>query len=495
MSRVLNLKTINQKLLKAEYAVRGRLSIRAGQIKEELANHPSKFSFNQVEELNIGNPQVFKFDKVDAYRRVISKFIANSEGPDSLLRDYKKDAQYELKTIEDEVKDLAGFYNSRLSMGSYHQNQGLGFPQNNIAKFIEYRDGHAIDPSLILSANGASSSIRLILNLLIDSPEAGILCSVPRYPLYSGLIALFGGSMVPYYLDEADNWNISIEEIERSYEQAVKEGIKPKAIVVINPGNPTGSIITRDRIQEIIEFAYRRNLVILADEVYQENIYNQEKPFASFRKVTLESDTNIKNNLEVISFHSLSKGLCGECGLRGGYMDLLNINPGIVDSIRLLNNREMPNLIGDMGIDLKSGFIAREFASSHPLLTQLFDSQQKNNYDQLIQKAKLTKEILNSCENISSNPIEGAMYAFPQLILPKKFEAEAESQNLAPDLLYCLELLEQEGVCIVPGSGFGQVEGTHHFRSTILPSPSEKFYEILEKIKKFNSNLHEKYDY
>ena len=490
MNRLLNMGTINQRLLKAEYAVRGRLAIRAGEIKTELSLGTSKFHFNEVEELNIGNPQVFEFSKVDAFRRVISKFVAKSQSSEHQA---VPGFNAVMASLEDEVEHLSDVYVSRFRMNSYYQNHGMGFPNQNISRFISKRDGYEIDPRLIFTANGASSSIRLILNLLIDSPQAGILCSVPRYPLYSGLIALFGGKMVPYYLEESDNWNISVKELERSYQEAVSQGVTPKAIVVINPGNPTGSIITEDRIKEIVDFAYRRNLVVLADEVYQENIYNEAKPFVSFRKVALDSDSNIRNNLEVVSFHSLSKGLCGECGLRGGHMDLLNIDPAMVSAIQQLNDREMPNLIGDMGIDLKSGFIGGVYDEQYPKLTRLFHSQQASNFAELQEKATLTEEILNSCENISSNPIEGAMYAFPQVILPKKFEAEAKEQGVHPDVLYCLEILENEGVCIVPGSGFGQYPGTNHFRSTILPSPKKKFDSILGKIKKFNADLNDKY--
>ena len=112
---------------------------------------------------------------------------------------------------------------------------------------------------------------------------------------------------------------------------------------MINPGNPTGQCLTEANIRQVVEFCERNNLVILADEVYQANVYGDvcaqpspcmslsvlQVPFTSFRKVV----THMKSNVELISYHSVSKGMIGECGRRGGYMELINIDPVVVEQI------------------------------------------------------------------------------------------------------------------------------------------------------------------
>jgi len=131
--------------------------------------------------------------------------------------------------------------------------------------------------------------------------------------------------MVNYYLNESKGWGLDISELETSYKQAKDKGTNIKAITVINPGNPTGQVLSRKNIEDIITFAYENNVAILADEVYQENIY-VDKKFHSFKKVLREMPDPIKNSVELMSFHSVSKGVSGECGLRGGYFEFVNIN-------------------------------------------------------------------------------------------------------------------------------------------------------------------------
>lgn len=148
---------------------------------------------------------------------------------------------------------------------------------------------------------------------------------VPQYPLYSATISVSGGSECHYYLDEESGWQITVEELEKCYNSSKKLGVNPKMLVVINPGNPTGGVLTQETIAKIIQFATEKKLVILADEVYVENIYSDKKKFISFKKVRSQLPSPA-NNVELISFGSASKGYFGECGLRGGYMELLNID-------------------------------------------------------------------------------------------------------------------------------------------------------------------------
>lgn len=102
-----------------------------------------------------------------------------------------------------------------------------------------------------------------------------------------------------------------------------RDGFDIRALTIINPGNPTGQVLSRDDLEIICKFCAKYDIVLLADEVYQRNIYDENKQFVSAKKVALE--TPGCENLQLVSFHSTSKGLIGECGRRGGYMELHNI--------------------------------------------------------------------------------------------------------------------------------------------------------------------------
>ena len=121
--------------------------------------------------------------------------------------------------------------------------------------------------------NGASEGVRLALTMLIRDSNDGVLCPIPQYPLYSALLTLNRAKLLPYYLKEQQNWCIDAEELETHILEAKRKGVTPRAIVVINPGNPTGQVMTKEVLQGICKICHRHEVLILADEVYQSNIY------------------------------------------------------------------------------------------------------------------------------------------------------------------------------------------------------------------------------
>ena len=232
--------------------------------------------------------------------------------------------------------------------------------------------------------------------------------------------------------------------------------------------------------------------MVLADEVYQDNIYNPKKSFVSFRKVLNESNADIRDSVELVSFHSVSKGFLGECGLRGGYMELHNFNPAVRQILLKLKTIYLcSNSIGQITMDLKVRPPTEKDATAKTV--QQYESEVKALLGDLTKKAKIVENALNSMKNIHCNPIEGAMYAFPRVDLPKKFIAEAESLGKVPDAYYCMLALQATGGVMVPGSGFRQREGTHHFRTTILPAPVTFLESKYQEFKKFNDDLMKKY--
>lgn len=112
-------------------------------------------------------------------------------------------------------------------------------------------------------------------------------------------------------MDESNGWDLSIEQLEEALKKCNDKCI-PRALVVINPGNPTGQLLSKDTITNVLKFAYKHNLVVLADEVYQHNIYSPDTGFISFKRALYDIGGRISNELQLASFMSCSKGYMGE---------------------------------------------------------------------------------------------------------------------------------------------------------------------------------------
>jgi len=131
--------------------------------------------------------------------------------------------------------------------------------------------------------------------------------------------------LLSYYLKEEDCWGLDSTALAAKIEASIERGYIPRAIVVINPGNPTGQVMKRKDLEDIVKLCHKYSIAILSDEVYQENIYTESKKFISMRKVLHDLGEPYSNSVELISFSSVSKGLLGECGLRGGYFETHNM--------------------------------------------------------------------------------------------------------------------------------------------------------------------------
>lgn len=212
-----------------------------------------------------------------------------------------------------------------------------------------------------------------------------------------------------------------------------------KALVVINPGNPTGGCLSAEEIREIIQLAYDENILLLADEVYQRNIYDPEhKPFVSFKKSLMEmEDENVRNGVELVSFHSISKGVSGECGRRGGYFECVNIEEDVIDQIyKMASINLSPPVSGQIGVDLLVD-PPQEGDESWPL----YKEETTLTHENLLTRSRYMHDHFNTLEGISCQPAEGAMYLFPRIEMPKKAIEEAERQGKEADVMYSLELL------------------------------------------------------
>jgi alanine transaminase len=483
----LTVASMSPRALKAEYAVRGQIAIRANEIDAELAKGSTKFNFKSTIKLNTGNPQCheqapFSFPHQVCALLEAPNLIKTGAAKQLFPADVIARAEYILKSTSG-------------VLGGYTATKGFGFARQAIAKFIEERDNKssgralgAVDIENVFISNGASGSATALLTALIADKKDGLMIPIPQYPLYTATLSLLGGSMVPYYLDEEKAWAITVDDLERNYAAAKDAGITPKAVVVINPGNPTGQVLDRNILQGIVDWAHKRNVLIVADEVYQENVYAEGKRFYSIREVVLTSPTEVAQNTQVVSLHTVSKGMFGECGRRGGYMELLNVpNDARAQLEKLLALQLSPNNWGQVMVYLQCARPQPGDASY-----EMFNAEYQAVYASLKERAKLLVGTLRQLPGVTCNDIEGAMYAFPNLQLPPKFVAAARDEKVAADFKWCLGLLEDQGVVTVPGSGFEQKEGTNHVRLTILP-PKHEMDDVTGRIAAFQKKIMSQY--
>ena len=149
-------------------------------------------------------------------------------------------------------------------------------------------------------------SDRRKFHFILKSIEFSVYRGVAKRLLYAYLNFQIG-----YYLDEESGWSLCEDELERRLEEA-KKHCEPRVLVVINPGNPTGQVLTRENIEMVLRFAHRHNLLIIADEVYQHNIYAPDRQFHSFKRVLHDLGGNISQEVQLASTMSASKGFMGE---------------------------------------------------------------------------------------------------------------------------------------------------------------------------------------
>uniref|UniRef100_A0A6Q2YLY1 alanine transaminase n=1 Tax=Esox lucius TaxID=8010 RepID=A0A6Q2YLY1_ESOLU len=477
--KTLTMETLNPQVKAVEYAVRGPIVLKAGEIERGL-QQGQKHPFTEVIKANIGDAHAMGQKPITFLRQVVAlcSFPELLESPS-----FPEDAKVRAGRI---LQGCGG-----QSLGSYSASQGVDCIRRDIAAYIKQRDkGVPADWDNVYLTTGASDGIVSILKMLVSGQglsRCGVMIPIPQYPLYSAAIAEMDAVQINYYLDEDHCWALDINELHRAY-LAAKEHCHPRVICIINPGNPTGQVQSKKCIEEVLHFAFEENLFVMADEVYQDNVYSTDCQFHSFKKVLYEMGPEYFNTVELASFHSTSKGYSGECGFRGGYMEVLNLDPEVkAQLVKLLSVRLCPPVSGQAAMDV----IVNPPLPHEPSYPQ-FHEEKSTILGALAEKARMTEHILNAVPGIKCNPVQGAMYAFPSIFIPPRAVEEAKALGMPPDMLYCLRLLEDTGICIVPGSGFGQREGTHHFRMTILPS-MEKLKVLLEKLRDFHIKFLKKY--
>jgi alanine-synthesizing transaminase len=281
----------------------------------------------------------------------------------------------------------------------------------------------------VFITSGVSESVDVCLAALLN-PGDNILTPAPDYPLYSAVLAKLGVELNSYELNEDDGWQPDLSDVARRISP------RTRAIVLINPNNPTGSVCSRRILESVAELARRHNLVIFADEIYDKLILDRDQHMAV---------AAIAPDVPVVTFGGLSKNYLAP-GWRIGWGvvtgDGAAVKPYLEGINRLLRSRLCANHPEQYAIRP-----ALEGPQDH-----LIEVNQK-----LRSRRDLTVTWSNSTPRVSCVPPRGAFYAFPRLDIPEG------------DDRFVKELLAEKHVLVVPGSGFGQKAGTKHFRIVFLP--------------------------
>lgn len=292
----------------------------------------------------------------------------------------------------------------------------------------------------IFVTTGASEAIDVCLTALVNEGE-NVLTPTPGYPLYTAIQSKLQMYENPYYLDESNGWQPDIEDIKS------KINDKTRAIIIINPNNPTGSNASIETLLQLIDLAKKHNLVIFADEIYDKLLFDGEKHIAL---------ASLDKDVPVVTFGGLSKNYMVP-GFRIGWGVVSGDKSVLTDYIEAINKLLRARL---------SANHPEQYAIPTALLSG--DGHLVEVMEKLTRRRDMTVEMLNAIDGISCVEPKGAFYAFPSVKLKD-----------GDDNKFVAGLIKATGVVVVPGTGFGQVPGTNHFRVVFLPNEEklEKAYK------------------
>jgi len=294
-----------------------------------------------------------------------------------------------------------------------------------------------VDWEDVIMTSGGSEGITMAIGALMNQGE-NILIPNPGYPLYNAVVNYLQGEINTYNLDEENDWQPDIEDIKK------KINDKTKAIVLINPNNPTGALYTKETLLKIIEIAKENNLMIFSDETYDKILLDDDK-FYSVGSLT--------NNVPVVVFNTLSKNyLCP--GWRVGWMIFANTPRKYIEAVKKLARARL-SMSHPMQYAVKP---ALEGSQSHI----------KEMNDKLKRRRDIVYERLNSIAGISCVKPKAAFYAFPKI-------------DVEEDKDFVLDFLRKEKVLFVYGSGFGM---PGHFR-IVFAASEQALNEAMDRLEKY----------
>lgn len=376
------------KLKNVLYEIRGPVNAEAERM--EADGH-------RILKLNTGNPAVFGFEAPDVIMRDMIAALPTAQG----------------------YSTSKGIISARRAISSRYE-VIPGFP--------------AFDVEDIYLGNGVSELITMTMQALLNDGDE-VLIPSPDYPLWTASTSLSGGRPVHYLCDEEDNWNPSIEDIKAKVTE------RTKAIVVINPNNPTGAVYSREILQQIIDIAREHSLLILADEIYDKILYDDAKHI---------NIASLCPDLLCITYNGLSKAY-RVAGYRAGWMVLTGPKghaEGFIEGLTLLaGTRLCPNV-----------------PAQHAIQVAISGRQSIDDLvlpgGRLLEQRNVTYEKLNEIPGVSCVKPMGALYAFPKL--------DPNVHEIHDDEQFMFDLLREEKIHMVQGTGFNWPT-PDHFRIVTLP--------------------------
>lgn len=392
----------SSKLANVGYDIRGPVLDKARQMEDE-GQHIIK--------LNIGNIAAFGL-----------------EPPDEIVQDMIRN-----------VPHAAGYTDSK----------GLFAPRKAVVHYSQQKQIAGVTVDDVYLGNGASELIAMSMNALLDAGDE-VLIPSPDYPLYTAVVSLSGGTPVHYRCDEGAGWLPDIADI-RS-----KVTPRTKAIVVINPNNPTGALYSDEVLKDIVEIARANHLIVFADEIYDKTLYDG----ASHTSIA-----SLADDVLTVTFNGLSKNY-RSCGYRAGWMVVSGDKRHARDYIEGLNMlasmRLCANTPGQLAIQTALG----GYQSIKDLVAA---------GGRLARQRDLAYELLTHIPGVSVVKPKAALYMFPRLD-PRLYPIDDDQQ-------FAYELLAEEKVLIVQGSGFN-VPDNEHFRVVFLPH-TDDLAEAIGRIARF----------
>jgi alanine-synthesizing transaminase len=391
------------------YDIRGPVLREAHRMEEEG---------HRIIKLNIGNPAPFGFD---APEEILQDVIANL--PESTGYCHSK-----------------GLFPARKAVMQYCQQKGI--------------DGVAIDDIFI--GNGVSELIVMAMQALVNDGDE-ILIPAPDYPLWTAAVRLSSGTPVHYLCDEANDWQPSLEDIE------AKISPRTRALVLINPNNPTGALYSREMLQSLLDLARKHDLVVFADEIYDKILYDDEQHV---------SIASMADDLLFVTFNGLSKSYRA-AGFRAGWMIVSGAKhraEGYLEGLEMLASMRL----------------CANVPSQHAIQTALGGYQSIDDLvlptGRLGRQRDLAWEMLNAIPGVSCVKPKSALYLFPRL--------DPEVYPIEDDEALALDLLRQEKVLIVQGTAFNWPD-PDHFRIVFLPRQDE-LEDAINRIARYLKRLRER---
>ncbi len=365
---------------------------------------------------------------------------ARRRGRDLLYLNIGDPNPYQFRTPEHILE--ATIKAMRDNLNGYSPSSGIPEAVAAIRRDAERRGLKNIQDVFI--GTGASETIEIALSALVDRGD-NVLLPFPGYPLYTALTAKLECEGRPYFLDEANGWQPDLADM------AARIDEHTRAIVLINPNNPTGGVWSRETLLQIIELCRQHNLVLLSDEIYDRLIYNGQEhvPTAS-----------LADDICILTFNGLSKNWVAP-GFRLGWCIVSGPDKLIKDYLEAM-------------LKLTRARLCANHPEQHAIRVALEGDQShiQSMNEILKRRAELAGRMLNQVEGMSLIPPGGAFYAYPSLYI------EGDDSD------FVRQLILDTGVVVVPGSGFGQRPGTSHFRLVTLPD-DETLRKAFERIGNF----------